>query len=42
MDDITCKKCKQEMKVLRQETVAETDYTILKCDKCKHQVARPI
>ena len=35
-----CKKCEQEMKVLREEVIAGTNYNILKCEKCKHQVAR--
>ena len=35
-----CKKCNVEMEVLREETIADTQYQILKCEKCKHQVAR--
>tara|TARA_Y100000310_G_scaffold241784_1_gene245848 strand:- start:12342 stop:12476 length:135 start_codon:yes stop_codon:yes gene_type:complete len=38
--DKLCKKCKIEMEVLREEIVAGTKYKILKCKKCKHQVAR--
>ena len=35
-----CEKCKQEMEVLREEVIARTNYKILKCGKCKIQVAR--
>ena len=39
-DENTCKKCKQEMKEIREEVIADTNYRILKCEKCKFQVAR--
>ena len=38
--DNLCKKCKQEMEVLREEVIAGTKYKILKCERCKHQIAR--
>jgi len=38
--DNICKKCKKEMKKIREEMIADTKYYILKCEKCKHQVAR--
>ena len=40
MDD-TCKKCKEKMKLLREEVIADTKYIILKCEKCNLQIARP-
>ena len=40
MGDNYCKKCKIEMKLLREEIVSGTKYNVLKCEKCKHQVAR--
>lgn len=39
--DNYCRKCKIEMEFLREEIVAGTKYQILKCGKCRHQVARP-
>ena len=39
-EDNLCKKCKTEMKLLREELISGTKYKILKCEKCKHQVAR--
>ena len=39
--DNICKKCKKEMKQIREEIIADTKYHILICEKCKHQVARP-
>jgi|TARA_B100001964_G_C14213570_1_gene591623 hypothetical protein len=39
-DNDLCKKCRIEMKFLREEVIADTKYKILKCEKCKHQVAR--
>lgn len=38
--DTYCKKCKIEMKLLREEIIAGTKYRVLKCENCKHQVAR--
>jgi len=38
--DNLCNKCKQEMEILREEIVSGTKYKILKCEKCKHQIAR--
>lgn len=38
--DNLCKKCKNEMEILREEIVAGTKYNILKCEKCKQQIAR--
>ena len=38
--DTLCKKCKKEMKQIREEIIAGTKYHILICEKCKHQVAR--
>ena len=38
--DNYCKKCKVEMKVLEEKIIAGTKYNILKCEKCKHQIAR--
>jgi len=38
--DNLCKKCKVEMKLLEEKIIADTKYRILKCEKCKHQVAR--
>ena len=35
-----CKKCGQEMELLREEAIAGTKYKILKCGKCKKQIAR--
>ncbi|MDP6547483.1 MAG: hypothetical protein QF917_00800 [Candidatus Woesearchaeota archaeon] len=35
-----CKKCKVEMKLLREENILDTKYKILKCEKCKRQIAR--
>ena len=39
-EDNLCKKCKQEMKLLREQIIADTKYRILKCEKCNVQVAR--
>jgi len=39
-EDTTCKKCKGQMELVREEIVADTNYKILKCEKCKNQVAR--
>ena len=39
-DTNICEKCKKEMQVLREQVIADTKYKILKCEKCKHQVAR--
>jgi len=38
--DNLCKKCEQEMKVLREEIISGTKYSIMKCGKCKHEIAR--
>ncbi|MDP6600199.1 MAG: hypothetical protein QF798_02060 [Candidatus Woesearchaeota archaeon] len=38
--DNYCKKCKIEMKLLREEIIVGSKYKILKCEKCKHEVAR--
>ncbi len=35
-----CRNCKAEMKFIRNEIVAGTKYKILKCEKCRQQVAR--
>ncbi len=40
MTDDTCKKCKKKMKLLREETIADTKYRILKCEKCNLQIPR--
>lgn len=40
MTDDTCKKCKKEMNLLREEIIAGTEYRILKCEKCNLQIAR--
>ena len=40
-EDKTCKKCKIDMEVVRKEEIKGTTYQILKCDKCKIQIARP-
>jgi hypothetical protein len=40
MEGNWCRKCKGEMKVLREELIKGGKYKILKCGKCKHQVAR--
>ena len=34
------KKCKVEMKLLEEKIIVDTKYKILKCEKCKHEVAR--
>ena len=39
-EDNICKKCRQEMELLRDEIIADTKYKILKCQKCRKQVAR--
>ena len=39
-EDNICKKCNKEMEFLRQEVIAGSKYNILKCDKCKRQIAR--
>ena len=39
-DDNLCKKCKQKMELLREEVIADTKYRILKCEKCKLEIAR--
>ena len=38
--DNYCKKCKREMAVIREESIADTRYKILKCGKCKTVIAR--
>ena len=38
--DNYCKKCRREMAALREDVVADTKYKILKCEKCKNEVAR--
>ena len=38
--DALCEKCKVEMKLLEEKIVSGTKYKILKCEKCKHQIAR--
>jgi len=38
--DTLCEKCKVEMKLLEEKIIADTKYEILRCEKCKHQVAR--
>jgi|TARA_B100002003_G_C13854230_1_gene418556 hypothetical protein len=38
--DNYCKKCKIEMELLREEIISGTKYNILKCKKCKLQIAR--
>ena len=38
--DDYCKKCKVEMELIREQVVAGTKYKVLKCEKCKHEVAR--
>ena len=38
--DNYCKKCKKEMELLREEIISGTEYKILKCKKCKRQIAR--
>ena len=40
LQDNLCKKCNKEMKLLREEEIADTEYKILKCEKCNNQVAR--
>ena len=40
MEEDSCKKCKQKMELLREEVIADTKYRILKCEKCKSQIAR--
>ena len=35
-----CNKCKNEMKLLREEVISDTEYRILICEKCKTQIAR--
>jgi len=40
MEDNTCKKCKREMKLLRELVVKGTTYRMLKCEKCKFEIAR--
>ncbi|MBW2975944.1 hypothetical protein KY347_00700 [Candidatus Woesearchaeota archaeon] len=35
-----CRKCKIEMGVVREQVIAGTKYRILKCEKCRHEVAR--
>jgi len=39
-EDKVCKKCKVDMELVRKEEVKGTKYQILKCDKCKCQIAR--
>ncbi len=36
----SCRNCNTEMRFIRKEIVAGTKYKILKCEKCKQQVAR--
>ena len=40
MVDNQCKKCKKEMKQVREEIIADTKYNVLKCEKCNIQIAR--
>jgi len=35
-----CENCKIEMELLRVDDIKGTKYNILKCEKCKHQIAR--
>ncbi|MBS3103212.1 hypothetical protein J4458_07255 [Candidatus Woesearchaeota archaeon] len=35
-----CTLCKGEMRVIREEVVADTKYKIYKCDKCNRQAAK--
>lgn len=39
-EDNYCKKCKVEMKVLEEKIISGTRYKVLKCEECKHQIAR--
>ena len=39
-EDNYCKKCKVEMKVLEEKIILGTRYKVLKCEECKHQIAR--
>jgi len=39
-EDNVCKNCKIEMELLREDNINGTIYKILKCKKCKHQIAR--
>jgi len=39
-EDNTCNKCKTEMELIREDNIKGTKYKILKCEKCKHQIAR--
>lgn len=35
-----CPLCKGEMEVSEKKIVADTEYFIYRCKKCKHQVAK--
>ena len=39
-EDNFCKDCKIEMDLIREDNIQGTIYKILKCDKCKVQIAR--
>jgi len=39
-EENVCEKCNQEMLLLRERIISGTKYKILKCGKCRHQVAR--
>lgn len=35
-----CMNCKTEMELIREDDIKGTIYKIMKCKKCKHQIAR--
>jgi ribosomal protein L37AE/L43A len=40
MDKLKCQLCNSEMSSVDKKTIANTNYIIWKCSKCKHTVAK--
>lgn len=40
MESVKCSLCGSVMEHVEKKVIAETEYNILKCKKCKHTVAK--